>query len=269
MGGTRRRLDAELVRRHMTPTREGAQRLIADGLVQVNGIGARKPASQVDDTDSIVLTRTEVDDFVSRGGLKLAGAIAEFRARGLRAISGRLCLDAGASTGGFTDALLREGAAKVEAVDVGYGQLAWKLRTDPAVTVRERINVRHLKPDDLAYRPDLTVADLSFISLRLVLPALIGVTAAEGDIIVLVKPQFEVGRGKVGRGGVVRDPVPRAEAVETVSRRAADLGWGTVGLTPSQLPGPAGNVEYFLWFRRGGSPLSPDAALAAVEAGPP
>ena len=176
-------------------------------------------------------------------------------------------LDAGASTGGFTDCLLQRGAREVVAVDVGYGQLAWSLRTDPRVRLFERTNVRTLTPE-LVGRSDLLVADLSFISLTLVLPALLGCLDESGDAVVLVKPQFEAGREAVGSGGVVRDVSVRADAVRTVAAAAAALGWGTAGVTASALPGPAGNVEYFLWLRRDAPELDDIALDAAIEAGP-
>ena len=190
--------------------------------------------------------------YASRGGGKLAGALAAFPA--LR-VAGRRCLDAGASTGGFTDVLLRAGAAHVVAVDVGYGQLAWALRSDDRVTVVDRVNVRHLRPEQVAPPPGLVTADLSFISLGLVLPALAACAAPDADFLLLVKPQFEVGKGRVGAGGVVRDPALRAAAVAGVAAAAAEQGLGVAGVTASPLPGPAGNVEYFLWLRRGAPPL--------------
>jgi 23S rRNA (cytidine1920-2'-O)/16S rRNA (cytidine1409-2'-O)-methyltransferase len=167
-------------------------------------------------------------------------------------VAGKRCLDAGASTGGFTDVLLRAGAARVVAVDVGYGQLAWSLRSDPRVEVHDRTNVRSLVPEQIGGPVQLTVADLSFISLRLVLAALAACTDPGGDLLPMVKPQFEVGKGRVGDGGVVRDPALRAEAVLDVARYAAELGLAVAGVTPSPLPGPSGNVEFFLWLRRGG-----------------
>ena len=179
------------------------------------------------------------------------------------AVEGRRCLDAGVSTGGFTEVLLRAGAAHVVGVDVGYGQLAWGLRTDPRVTVLERTNVRSLTPDAIGGPVDLTVADLSFISLRLVLPALVACTLPDGDLVPMVKPQFEVGRERVGAGGVVRDPALRAEAVLDVARAAGDLGLGTAGVARSPLPGPSGNVEFFLWLRRGAPAADPDRITAA------
>ena len=201
---------------------------------------------------------------MSRGGHKLAGALAAFD--GL-VVAGRRCLDAGASTGGFTDVLLRAGAAHVVAVDVGYGQLAWSLQTDERVTVLDRVNVRSLSPAQVAPPPELVVADLSFISLALVLPALVSCAAPEADFVVMVKPQFEVGKEQVG-GGVVRDPALRGAAVAGVAEAAARLGLGVAGLTASPLPGPSGNVEYFLWLRRGAAPLDDAILRHAIEAGP-
>jgi 23S rRNA (cytidine1920-2'-O)/16S rRNA (cytidine1409-2'-O)-methyltransferase len=183
-------------------------------------------------------------------------------------VTGRRCLDAGASTGGFTDVLLRAGAAHVVAVDVGYGQLAWPLRTDPRVTVLDRVNVRELTPEQVAPAPELVTADLSFISLTLVLPALVACAAPGADFVLLVKPQFEAGKGNVGAGGVVRDPAQRAAAVRSVAAAAAGLGLGTAGVTASPLPGPAGNVEYFLWLRAGAPPLEDEDLDRAIEDGP-
>jgi len=208
---------------------------------------------------------------VGRGALviepDLAGALAAFAPRGL-AVAGRRCLDAGASTGGFTDVLLRAGAAQVIAVDVGYGQLAWSLRTDERVTVLDRVNVRTLTPGQVGAPPELVTADLSFISLTLVLPALAACAAPEADFVLLVKPQFEVGKGRVGAGGVVRDPALRAEAVTLVASAAVTLGLGVAGVAPSPLPGPSGNVEYFLWLRRGAPPLGNEQLRQVIAEGP-
>ena len=265
----RSRLDAELVRRGLARSREHATGLISQGRVRVGGAGpgAVKPASQVDTSASITVEEPAdgADDYVSRGGNKLAGALAALPGV---AVAGRRCLDAGASTGGFTDVLLRAGAAHVTAVDVGYGQLAWSLRTDPAVTVMDRVNVRGLRPGQLEYAPDLVTADLSFISLTLVLPALAACAAPDADFLLLVKPQFEAGKGKVGTGGVVRDPATRQEAVTRVARCAGEHDLGVMGVTASALPGPSGNVEYFLWLRRGAPPLDEAAAARAIEEGP-
>jgi len=263
---TRRRLDTELVRRGLARSREKAAKLIADGRVAVAGQTAAKAATQVGQDAAITVGESaRGPDYASRGGRKLAGALAAFA--GL-AVAGRRCLDAGASTGGFTDVLLRAGAAHVVAVDVGYGQLAWSLRRDPRVTVLDRVNVRQLAPDQVAPAPGLVTADLSFVSLALVLPALVACAAADADLVVLVKPQFEVGKGKVGAGGVVRDPAQRAGAVASVAAAALEAGLGVAGIVASPLPGPAGNVEYFLWLRRGAQPLDRAALQRAIAEGP-
>jgi 23S rRNA (cytidine1920-2'-O)/16S rRNA (cytidine1409-2'-O)-methyltransferase len=262
----RARLDAELVRRKLARSRDQAAALVAAGRVQVRGTVAQKVATMIDPADPVVVTGDDpATEYVSRGSHKLAGALAAFD--GLT-VKGRRCLDAGASTGGFTDVLLREGAGHVYAVDVGYGQLAWPLRTDGRVTVMERTNVRTLTPDMLGGPVDLTVADLSFISLRLVLPALAACTGPEGDLALMVKPQFEVGKERVGSGGVVRDPLLRAEAVLDVAATGAELGLGVAGVAASPLPGPSGNVEFFLWFRRGAPPADAARVHAVVAAGP-
>lgn len=250
----RRRLDAELVRRGFARSRAQAVELIGAGRVLVGGWTAHKPATQVDTGAAIaVATGTREPEYASRAGHKLAGAL---QALSGPAVRGRHCLDAGASTGGFCDVLLRAGAAHVTAVDVGYGQLAWALRTDERVTVLERTNVRALQPGVLAEPPGLITADLSFISLTQALPALHACAAPGADYIVLVKPQFEVGRGQVGAGGVVRTRELRAGALRRVADHASGLGLGVLGLTPSPLPGPAGNVEFFLWLRLGAPELT-------------
>lgn len=260
----RTRLDAELVRRGLARSREHAAELVAAGRVRLRGAVARKPAAMVDPADPVHVVAAEGDDLVSRGGHKLAGALDVFQPAGLK-VEGRRCLDAGAATGGFTDVLLRRGAASVVAVDVGYGQLAWKLQTDERVTVHDRTNVRHLTPERLGGQVDLTVGDLSFISLELVLPALASCTRPEGTMLPMVKPQFEVGKGQVGAGGVVADPKRRAEAVLKVVEAARELGWGTTAVVPSPLPGPKGNVEFFCRMRRGADTLAPEAVFAAVS----
>jgi 23S rRNA (cytidine1920-2'-O)/16S rRNA (cytidine1409-2'-O)-methyltransferase len=266
---TRRgRLDAELVRRGLARSREQAAELVAAGQVRVPGRTIVKPATQVSSADPIVVADAAGETYVSRGGHKLAGALDAFARDGL-SVEGRAALDAGASTGGFTDVLLRRGASRVVCVDVGYGQLAWSLRTDPRVTVLDRTNVRDLHPEAVGELVDLVVADLSFISLRLVLPALARAAREDADLVVMVKPQFEVGRDALGPGGVVRDPEQRAAAVAGVARAAYDdLGLGVAGVTASPLPGPAGNVEYFLWLRRGAPPLDPECLSTAVAEGP-
>ena len=258
------RLDAELVRRELARSRENAVELIASGKVLVNGIPATKAATQVDAQISITL-KNEQDEFVSRGGHKLAGALDAFTGV---AVEGKTCLDAGASTGGFTDVLLRRGATLVVAVDVGYGQLAWELRQDPRVKVLDRTNIRHLTGEQVGEDIELVVADLSFISLSLVLPALAAVSKPEADFVLMVKPQFEVGREKLGAGGVVRDPALRRAAVLDVAESAYDVGLGTMGIAASPLPGPAGNVEYFLWLRRGAPAIDEAALDTAIAMGP-
>ena len=226
---------------------------------------ATKPATGVTTDVAIVVTADpERPDYVSRGGHKLAGALAAFEADGL-SVAGRRCLDAGASTGGFTDVLLRAGAAEVVAVDVGYGQLAWPIRQDERVTVLDRTNVRELTVERVGGPVDVVVGDLSFISLTLVLDALLGVCAADADLALMVKPQFEVGKDRVGKGGVVRDPALRAETVSRVASEAAARGWGARAVVTSPLPGPSGNVEFFLWLRQGPAQLDENDIRAEVE----
>jgi 23S rRNA (cytidine1920-2'-O)/16S rRNA (cytidine1409-2'-O)-methyltransferase len=221
--------------------------LIAAGRVLVAGQVASKPATAVD-PGAALLVRDADDDprWASRGAHKLLGALDTFRVP----VAGRRCLDAGASTGGFTDVLLRRGAAQVVAVDVGYGQLVWSLQRDDRVQVHDRTNVRFLTPDDIGGLVDLVVADLSFISLTLVLPALAACARPDADLLPMVKPQFEVGRDRLGAGGVVRDKALRAEAVAMVAQAAGLLGWGMAGVVASPLPGPSGNVEFFVHLRR-------------------
>ncbi|OBG36683.1 TlyA family RNA methyltransferase [Mycolicibacter heraklionensis] len=257
----RARVDAELVRRGLARSRQQAAELIDAGKVTIDGIPAVKPATAVAVTAALAVADDGERSWVSRGAHKLIGALDTF---GI-AVADRQCLDAGASTGGFTEVLLDRGAARVVAVDVGYGQLAWSLRTDPRVVVIERTNVRGLTVEVIGGPAELIVADLSFISLATVLPALAGCASPDADIVPMVKPQFEVGRQQVGSGGVVSDPVLRADAVVSVAHRAGELGWGTVAVTASPLPGPSGNVEYFLHLRASAAPLTGDALRAAVE----
>lgn len=257
----RARVDAELVRRGLARSRQQAAELIGAGKVTIDGIPAVKPATAVAVTAALAVADDGERTWVSRGAHKLIGALDTF---GI-AVAERRCLDAGASTGGFTEVLLDRGAARVVAVDVGYGQLAWSLRTDPRVVVVERTNVRGLTLDQVGGPADLIVADLSFISLATVLPALAGCASPDADIVPMVKPQFEVGRQQVGAGGVVSDPVLRADAVLSVAHRAEELRWGTVAVTASPLPGPSGNVEYFLHLRAAAAPLTGDALHAAVH----
>ncbi len=261
----RLRLDAELVRRGLARSRDHAAELVASGRVTVAGGTATKAATAVT-TDAAIVVREdpEREDYVSRGGHKLAGALAAFGPAGLQ-VAGRRCLDAGASTGGFTDVLLRAGAAEVVAVDVGYGQLAWRLRQDERVTVHDRTNVRELTAEMIEGPVDLVVGDLSFISLLLVLEPLIAVTRADGDLVLMVKPQFEVGKDRLGKGGVVRDPALRSEVVVTVADAAAGRGWGARAVATSPLPGPSGNVEFFVWLRRGPAEIDADDIARAVH----
>jgi 23S rRNA (cytidine1920-2'-O)/16S rRNA (cytidine1409-2'-O)-methyltransferase len=258
------RLDAELVRRGLARSREAATDLIAAGNVLVSGMPASKAATQVDAETSITL-KDDHAEFVSRGGHKLAGALDKFTQID---VSGKTALDAGASTGGFTDVLLKRGAKKVVAVDVGYGQLAWELQKDERVKILDRVNVRNLTAAQVAEEIDLVVADLSFISLKLVLPALISVAKEGADFLVMVKPQFEVGKEKLGAGGVVRDVHLRKEAIVAVADSAFALTLGTLGVVASPLPGPSGNVEYFLWLRKGAPALLEVDLDLAIEKGP-
>jgi 23S rRNA (cytidine1920-2'-O)/16S rRNA (cytidine1409-2'-O)-methyltransferase len=247
----RQRLDKELVRRGLARSRDQAAELVADGRVSVAGAVATKPATAVAvDAAIVVVDVPGGRSYVSRGAHKLLGALEAFAGAGLD-VSGRRCLDAGASTGGFTEVLLEAGASEVVAVDVGYGQLAWKLRQDPRVRVLERTNARELTADVVGGPVDVVVADLSFISLVLVLDTLIGVCVPDGRLVLMVKPQFEVGKDKVGAGGVVRASRLRVDAVAAVASAADDRGWGARAVTASPLPGPSGNVEYFLLLAAG------------------
>lgn len=254
-----RRLDAELVRRGLVASRSEAHSAVRDGLVLVSGRPAEKPSTLVDPADPLELVAPR-RRFVSRGGDKLDAALDRFGVDP----SGCRALDAGASTGGFTDRLLQGGAAHVVALDVGYGQLAWQLRTDERVSVLERTNVRELTPAHLPYAPDLVVADLSFISLRVALPALARVADHGADFVLLAKPQFEAAPGQVGLGGVVRDPEVWRRVVADVAASSVDAGLSPRGAMASPLPGPAGNVEFFLHaVKEGDSGGEGDAALPA------
>lgn len=260
----RNRLDSELVRRGLARSREHGQDLIERGLVKVGGMPATKAATRVATEDSITVN-LPVDEFASRGGVKLAGALNHFSKIN---VVGKRCLDAGASAGGFTDVLLRKGAASVVAVDVGYGQLAWELQQDPRVEVRDRINIREMTIEEFGPPAEIVVADLSFISLKTVLPALISLATSEADFVLMVKPQFEVGKERLGSGGVVREPQLRVSAVLEVAERAFELGIGCLGVTASTLPGPSGNVEYFLWLRHGAPAPDETEIVDAVAKGP-
>jgi 23S rRNA (cytidine1920-2'-O)/16S rRNA (cytidine1409-2'-O)-methyltransferase len=243
----KQRLDNLLVERQICESRQQAQRLIRAGEVKVNQQVVDKPGIEVDPAVEIQVKARS--PYVSRGGEKLAKALREFPIE----VQGRIALDGGISTGGFTDCLLQAGAAQVYGIDVGYGQVAWTVRQNPRVVLRERTNIRYLKPEDL-YEPgqpwpDLGVVDVSFISLTKVLPALWALLQLPREVLLLVKPQFEVGREKVGKKGVVRDPKDQTAAILQVCEAAQSLGWQFCGLTWSPLPGPAGNIEYLLWLK--------------------
>jgi 23S rRNA (cytidine1920-2'-O)/16S rRNA (cytidine1409-2'-O)-methyltransferase len=256
------RLDRELVRRGLAPSREAAAEAVAAGRVLVSGAPAAKPSRMVAAAEPIQLA-APARRGASRGGDKLDPVLDRL---GIQ-VAGRRCLDAGASTGGFTHVLLERGAARVVAVDVGRDQLDPRLRADPRVEVHDGANVRLLEPEAIGGPVDLTVADLSFISLRLVLPALARATRRDGELLLLVKPQFEAGREAVGKGGVVRDPAAWAAAVRSVAAAAGEHGLGVAGVCPSPLPGPSGNVELFLHLRAGAGPLDQAALEAAVAEG--
>jgi len=240
----RSRLDIEMTRRGLAESRESARRLIMAGRVRVNSRPAAKP-------DLKVAAEANIDvvaggpEYASRGGFKLAAALTHF----VIDVAGKLALDVGASTGGFTDVLLRAGAARVIALDVGYGQLADPLRRDPRVSVIDRTNIRYLDVAALPYRPDLVTIDVSFISLKLVLPAVIRLTAIPATIIALIKPQFEIGKGMVGKGGIVRNPGDRAAVVNDVLDFAAGLKLASSGFIESPIKGAAGNQEYLTLLR--------------------
>lgn len=244
------RLDAVLVRDGLARSRRHAAELIEAGRVSLDGRPVVRRAVLVADDQVVSVAVADEVAYASRAGHKLAGALDAF-GTGRLDVAGRECLDAGASTGGFTDVLLRRGARHVVAVDVGHGQIVESLRTDPRVEVREGVNVRHLAAGDVAPAPTLVVADLSFISLTLVLPALAAVATPDADLVLMVKPQFEVGRERLSSTGVVRSPAQRVEAVLTVVHAARALGLGVEDVVASPLPGPSGNVEYFVWLRRG------------------
>jgi 23S rRNA (cytidine1920-2'-O)/16S rRNA (cytidine1409-2'-O)-methyltransferase len=240
----RSRLDLEMTRRGLATSREGAQRLIMAGRVRVNSRPAAKSDLRVHETSEISVIGP-ASAYASRGGYKIAAALDRFPI----VVSGRDALDVGASTGGFTDVLLQRGAARVIALDVGYGQLAETLRRDPRVIVMDRTNIRHVALGDLPYRPSLVVIDASFISLKLVLPAAIAIAAAPADIVALVKPQFEVGKGKVGKGGIVRDDRLRVQALTEVVAFARSIGLEPKGTIESPITGATGNREFLAHFR--------------------
>lgn len=252
----RERLDTLLVARGLAPSRERARALVLAGRVRVSGAPAGKAGALVP-ADATLVVEGPDHPFVGRGGVKLQGALDRL---GID-VRGLTVLDVGASTGGFTDCLLQRGAARVYALDVGHGQLDWGLRRDPRVVVLEGRNARHLVPGDLPEQVGLAVVDVSFISLRLVLPALRPLVAHGGRVVALVKPQFEVGRREVGRGGIVRDPALHRKAVLEVAAAAVALGYGLVSGCPSPLPGAEGNREFFLALSESAAAATPDAAV--------
>lgn len=258
------------MRRKLARSREQAQQLIEAGLVLVDGVVSNKSARQVSDSISIVVKEDISKQYVSRGAYKLISALDRFSEQGLN-IANCIVLDAGASTGGFTQVALEREAQKVIAVDVGYGQLAWELRQDERVEVIERTNIRYLEVDNLSCIPNFVVADLSFISLKTVLPALKRVCSDDVQMLLMVKPQFEVGRDDIGEG-VVTDPDLRAAAVIGVVEAAQSLDLALLGVVASGLPGPSGNVEYFVWLARGevckDKPTVDQIVVRAVEEGP-
>ena len=262
-----KRLDAELVRRQIAKSREEAKDLIESGLVKVNGNIEKKPTRQVPTESAIVLTVAK-EKYVSRGAYKLLGALEVFEPLGL-SLRSKNVLDAGASTGGFTQVCLEKGASAVAAVDVGYGQIAWELRSDERVHVIERFNIRYLTQADMPFIASVVVADLSFISLTTVLPAIRQSVSETADYVLMVKPQFEVGKNEIG-DGVVRDPELRIQSVLKVCAVAIALGLVVVSVGSSPLPGPAGNVEYFVWLKQGETPrfsgeLEPEIRRIVME----
>jgi 23S rRNA (cytidine1920-2'-O)/16S rRNA (cytidine1409-2'-O)-methyltransferase len=257
----RRRADTLLAERGLAPSRTAAAASVRAGRVRLGRDGAtvEKPSELVEENADLVVE--EGEEFVSRGGIKLKNALEELPVK----VEGRLCLDVGASTGGFTDCLLQRGAQMVLAVDVGYGQLDWSLRQDSRVLVMERLNARALGDSYLPFRPELITVDVSFISLSMLIAPMVATAADEFDLLGMVKPQFELGKEKVGKGGVVRDAGDRVEAIRKVADAMGKEGLAVKGLASSGLPGPKGNRETFVWAARPGDEIDLDAALAEVE----
>jgi len=245
MSPIKTRLDVSLVERNLTPSRQRAQALIMAGKVLVNQVPVTKPGTRIRISDQISLKGRDIP-YVSRGGLKLAYALAQFTIN----VSGKNCMDVGASTGGFTDCLLQAGAARVLAVDVGYGQLAWKLRQDPRVDILERTNIRKLTPEQVPYPIEMAVIDVSFISLRTVLPSVQRFLITGAHIVALIKPQFEVGKDLVGKGGVVRDPNLHADVVRSLRQFCGTINMKVLGLTTSPITGPKGNKEFLIHLKK-------------------
>jgi 23S rRNA (cytidine1920-2'-O)/16S rRNA (cytidine1409-2'-O)-methyltransferase len=257
----RRRADTLLAERGLAPSRTAAAATVRAGRVRLgkDGSTVEKPSELLPENADLVVD--EGEEFVSRGGIKLDNALAKLQVD----VRGRRCLDVGASTGGFTDCLLQRGAALVLAVDVGYGQLDWRLRQDSRVLVMERLNARFLGDSHLPFRPELITVDVSFISLAKLLPSIVATGGDELDLLGLVKPQFEVGKKKVGKGGVVREAEDRRDAIRQVAKAAQQEGLVVRGIASSGLPGPKGNRETFVWASRTGDPVDLDAALLEVE----
>ena len=257
----RRRADTLLAERGLAPSRTAAAATVRAGRVRLGKDGSTidKPSELVPEDAELVVE--EGQDFVSRGGIKLDNALKELPVE----VEDRLALDVGASTGGFTNCLLQRGARLVLAVDVGYGQLDWSLRQDSRVLVMERLNARYLGDSSLPFRPELITVDVSFISLAMLMPPIVATAADEFDLLGLVKPQFELGKEKVGKGGVVRDAADRREAIRRVAEAVQQEGLAVRGLASSGLPGPKGNRETFVWAARSGEPIDLDAALEEVE----
>lgn len=257
----KKRLDTLLVDLGLSSSRQQAQRLIQAGEVTVNQQIIDKVGTEVDITAQILIKQRPL--FVSRGGEKLAKALAQFAI----SVRERICLDGGISTGGFTDCLLKSGAKQVYGIDVGYGQVDWKIRNDQRVILKERTNLRQLQPQELytenAIFPDLVVVDVSFISLTKILPAVWGLTQPPREAVLLVKPQFEVGKSRIGKKGVVRDADDQADAIFQVMQKALELGWKYKGLTYSPITGPAGNIEYLLWLKMESDIIPP--TLATIQ----
>lgn len=241
------RLDVEMVRRGLAQSRERAQALVMAGQVYIGQEKAQKSSQQISEETELTVRGAE-HPYVSRGALKLSKALTVFPV----AVDGRVALDVGASTGGFTDVLLQRGASRVYAVDVGYGQLDWKLRSDPRVTTMERCNARRLKPEDFPERPVLAAMDVSFISVLKILPALAEILPKDAPCLTLIKPQFEAGRAQVGKKGVVRDPAVHLAVLQEVTAGAVALGYSAEGLSFSPITGPEGNIEFLLFLRNGG-----------------
>ena len=252
------RVDSALVSRGIAASREKAQALIMAGQIYIGEKKVLKASETVEDNQELIL-RGEVDSLASRGGHKIERAITVFGAD----VTGVVAMDIGAAAGGFTDVLLRHGAAHVYAIDVGYGQLDWKLRQDERVTVMERTNARTLTPDMVPLHPTLTVMDVSFISIRQILPVL-AEQFADMEIVALVKPQFEAGRGQVGKNGVVREPAVHARVLQNVREYAAEIGWHVAGFTYSPIKGPKGNIEFLADIRPGAGDMPDDAQIAAL-----